>query len=402
MAARAAGPGGRVLPAAPARALPAPTPPAPVRRAGAGAAPSPSGSTARKCALLSCTASWKCSAVFAMIQRCSSLALTFRSVSTSTLRAGTSQTGPGPEGQADRRAAGAPRAAANRHAPRRTPPGGTVGTLGSGRAPGCRERPGRVGGAPCCLSLSRRKREGPSPPGCTPGSVIGPGPPSLPPSQAAGGGAARAGRVSFWAETANGADRVQQESVRAAGLSGRRFRAALSLEPPWSLAAGTRVLRGNPRDQPCPVAPSPRPHLPAAQRASCRLAVSATVWWGCALAAPVAVRCSEVHRCLGAGSAATLPPEAPRAGPSSPPHLFPAQRQPIVLRLAPGPPEGGRPPKKAALRTLPQENQQPASINPGTPGERPGPRTRPPSGTPVSVAARPLSPDWPACPSSYP
>lgn len=195
---------------------------------------------------------------------------------------------------------------------------------------------------------------------------------------------------------------MQQESVRAAGLSGRRFRAVLSLEPPWSLAAGTRVLRGNPRDQPCPVAPSPRPHLPAAQRASCRLAVSATVWWGCALAAPVAVRCSEVHRCLGAGSAATLPPEAPRAGPSSPPHLFPAQRQPIVLRLAPGPPEGGRPPKKAALRTLPQENQQPASINPGTPGERPGPRTRPPSGTPVSVAARPLSPDWPACPSSYP
>lgn len=190
MAARATGPGGRVLPAAPARALPAPTPPAPVRRAGAGAgaAPSPSGSTARKCALLSCTASWKCSAVFAMIQRCSSLALTFRSVSTSTLRAGTSQTGPGPEGQADRRAAGAPRAAANRHAPRRTPPGGTVGTRGSGLsgAAGARGRcaplpvsePQEAGGPlPTWLHAGQRHRPGSTQPALVTGRGGGRGAP---------------------------------------------------------------------------------------------------------------------------------------------------------------------------------------------------------------------------------
>ena len=51
------------------------------------AIPSPSGSTARKCALLSATASWKCSAVFCMIHFCISLALILLSVFKSTLRA---------------------------------------------------------------------------------------------------------------------------------------------------------------------------------------------------------------------------------------------------------------------------------------------------------------------------
>lgn len=50
--------------------------------------PSPSGSTALKCSLFSFTASWKCSAVFSIIQCCISLALILRSVFTSTLGAG--------------------------------------------------------------------------------------------------------------------------------------------------------------------------------------------------------------------------------------------------------------------------------------------------------------------------
>lgn len=47
--------------------------------------PSPSGSTARKCSLFSSTASWKCSSVFSMIQRCISFALIILSLLTSTL-----------------------------------------------------------------------------------------------------------------------------------------------------------------------------------------------------------------------------------------------------------------------------------------------------------------------------
>lgn len=47
--------------------------------------PSPSGSTARKCILFSSTASWKCSSVFSMIQRCISLAPIFLSLFISTL-----------------------------------------------------------------------------------------------------------------------------------------------------------------------------------------------------------------------------------------------------------------------------------------------------------------------------
>lgn len=48
--------------------------------------PSPSGSTARKLFLFSNVASWKCSSVFSMIQRCISLALTLLSLLKSTLR----------------------------------------------------------------------------------------------------------------------------------------------------------------------------------------------------------------------------------------------------------------------------------------------------------------------------
>uniref|UniRef100_A0A5F7ZQJ2 Uncharacterized protein n=1 Tax=Macaca mulatta TaxID=9544 RepID=A0A5F7ZQJ2_MACMU len=74
---------------------------------GPAAVPSPSGSTARKCVLLSSMASWKCSAVFSMIQRCISLALIFRSVFTSTLQdsrwAGGHQTGPPDPEQPDGR-----------------------------------------------------------------------------------------------------------------------------------------------------------------------------------------------------------------------------------------------------------------------------------------------------------
>lgn len=47
--------------------------------------PSPSGSTARKLFLFSIMASWKCSSVFSMIQRCISLALTLWSLLKSTL-----------------------------------------------------------------------------------------------------------------------------------------------------------------------------------------------------------------------------------------------------------------------------------------------------------------------------
>lgn len=48
--------------------------------------PSPSGSTARKLFLFSTMASWKCSSVFSIIQRCISLALTLLSLLKSTLK----------------------------------------------------------------------------------------------------------------------------------------------------------------------------------------------------------------------------------------------------------------------------------------------------------------------------
>ena len=97
--------------------------------------PSPSGSTARKCALLSAMASWKCSAVFSMIQCCISLALILLSVFKSTLQAhetcqarppGPRQTGGRTEGWPERFC----RQPQNHHEQQHIPPNGDAGEVG--------------------------------------------------------------------------------------------------------------------------------------------------------------------------------------------------------------------------------------------------------------------------------